>query len=225
MEESKLTLKEKFVRQLLDDILAGRYQIGEKLPSERELSEQIGISRTVVRAGLAELEADGVIEVLDRRGSVVVDYIHNGRISILEALMTRPGALSRELYDGFIDAGLLLQLETARLAAKKRTNENLYRLFTIIQQEHDTDPGDAETLIDLGFKFHKAVTSASGNSFYPIIFNSMEVTYKSLLRRYYRMVPKIEEVIAMQEAFYDAVWRRDSAAAEQAMFKLINHRA
>ena len=56
------TLKNKFVNLLIGDIIAGKYAPGTALPSERELSEKLGVSRSVVRSGLAELSAlDGVI--------------------------------------------------------------------------------------------------------------------------------------------------------------------
>ena len=56
------TLKNKFVNLLIGDIIAGKYAPGTALPSERELSEKLGVSRSVVRSGLAELSAlEGVI--------------------------------------------------------------------------------------------------------------------------------------------------------------------
>ncbi|MBP3539497.1 MAG: FadR family transcriptional regulator, partial [Oscillospiraceae bacterium] len=52
-----MTLKDGLVKQLTADIVSGKYKVGDSLPSERELSAMFGVSRTVVRVGLAELAA------------------------------------------------------------------------------------------------------------------------------------------------------------------------
>jgi DNA-binding FadR family transcriptional regulator len=86
--------------------------------------------------------------------------------------------LSRELYDGFIDAGLLLQLETARLAAKKRTNEDLYRLFTVIGRSRRPIP-EQRGAHRPGLFIHKAVTISQRQQLLSHHFHSMEATIKA----------------------------------------------
>ena len=72
-ETKKELLKDKFVDTITNGVISGKYPIGSKLPPERELAAQMGISRTVVRSGMAELAANGVIRQQGRQGSVVVD--------------------------------------------------------------------------------------------------------------------------------------------------------
>lgn len=73
-----LTLKEKFITQMEEMIISGQFEIGQKLPSERELSQKMGISRAVVNSGIAEMARKGFIEVRPRVGNFVADYRKNG---------------------------------------------------------------------------------------------------------------------------------------------------
>ena len=63
-------LSDKVAEMMLDTILSNRLNVGDRLPSERELGEQFGVSRTVVREAVRALVAKGVIEV--RSGSGLV---------------------------------------------------------------------------------------------------------------------------------------------------------
>ena len=71
---SALSLKELFVRQIREMILSGQLAVGSKLPSEREISKQMQVSRAVINSGFAELEKQGFLEVHPRQGVFVADY-------------------------------------------------------------------------------------------------------------------------------------------------------
>ena len=72
-----------FVRELENMILSGELQVGEKLPSARDLAEQMGVSRTVVNAGLSELAGKGFLEVRPRVGVFVSDYRRNHELCMI----------------------------------------------------------------------------------------------------------------------------------------------
>lgn len=95
------TLKNKFVNLLIGDIIAGKYAPGTALPSERELSEKLGVSRSVVRSGLAELSALRLIETMDRKGSIVQDVQLNASLPVLNAILSSQGQLYPQLMTGF----------------------------------------------------------------------------------------------------------------------------
>ena len=72
------SLKELFVQKLQGMILSGELAMGEKLPAERELCQQMGVSRAVVNGGITELARQGFLEVQPRQGAYVADYRRNG---------------------------------------------------------------------------------------------------------------------------------------------------
>ncbi|MEX1007922.1 MAG: GntR family transcriptional regulator [Acidimicrobiia bacterium] len=104
--------------QIRDAILAGEYAPGDALPSERELTEQLGANRTTIREGLAQLEHQGLIERRQGARCRVLDYRRTGSIELLPDLVrlsrsprssTEPSALAstnevlRIIYEGALD--------------------------------------------------------------------------------------------------------------------------
>lgn len=77
------SLKELFVQKLQGMILSGELPMGEKLPSERELCQQMGVSRAVVNGGITELARQGFLEVRPRQGAYVADYRRDGNMETL----------------------------------------------------------------------------------------------------------------------------------------------
>ena len=72
MQFSKLyapSLKDLFVAQLQEKILSGELAVGTRLPSEREIAEQMQVSRAVVNNGMAQLSRQGFLEVRPRQGT------------------------------------------------------------------------------------------------------------------------------------------------------------
>ena len=74
------SLKELFVQKLQGMILSGELPVGEKLPSERELCQHMGVSRAVVNGGITELARQGFLEVRPRQGAFVADYRRDGNM-------------------------------------------------------------------------------------------------------------------------------------------------
>ena len=68
------TLRELFVDQVIGMIFSGELKVGDRLPSERELSEQMHISRSMVHTGLEDLERMGFVRMEPRRGNYIEDY-------------------------------------------------------------------------------------------------------------------------------------------------------
>ena len=75
------TLRELFVDQVIGMIFSGELRVGDRLPSERELSEQMHISRSMVHTGLEDLERMGFVRMEPRRGNYIEDYARHGNPS------------------------------------------------------------------------------------------------------------------------------------------------
>ena len=90
MEFTKLSspsLKDLFIKEIENLILSGKLSIGDKLPSERELAEQMGVSRIVINSGLNELAKAGFIEQKPRIGAYVADYRRTGTVETLLSIL------------------------------------------------------------------------------------------------------------------------------------------
>ena len=100
---------------MLDTILSKRLQVGDRLPSERELGEQFGVSRTVVREAVRALVAKGIIEV--RSGSGLrVAAVDAAAVSESMSLYLRGGAFD---FEKVHEVRALLEMHIAGLAAER----------------------------------------------------------------------------------------------------------
>ena len=111
MEKS---LAQRVVAGLKDKIFAGDLPPGKKLPSETELIEEFGVSRTVVREAVTRLRAEGLIETFQGRGSFVLAVPQPSSFTV-EAAALRT---HRDVLD-MIDFRLGVESETAALAAAR----------------------------------------------------------------------------------------------------------
>jgi DNA-binding FadR family transcriptional regulator len=118
------SLKDICVARLEELILSAKLSTGQKLPSERELALQLGVSRPVVHEGLVDLAAKGLVTMKPRVGTVVNDYRKEGSLFLLTALVNyHQGQLDPNLLRSLLDMRLLFEVETARLAALHRSDE------------------------------------------------------------------------------------------------------
>ena len=220
----KETLKDQFVNTITRGVISGKYPIGKRLPPERALAAEMGISRTVVRSGLAELAANGVVRQAGRQGCIVVDYRTDGRLPIVNAILTSGGEMSQQVLEGYLGARILIESETARLAALNRTNEDLFELFKIIREGYEISPKDLKEAARQEFRFHKQVAAASGNVFYPVFINSMEDTAMKLLQEYYCPDMPKNVRLQLQEKLYEAIMAKEPPEAVRIMRCMFDHR-
>jgi len=100
------TLRELFVDQVIGMIFSGELKVGDRLPSERELSEQMHISRSMVHTGLEDLERMGFVRMEARRGNYIEDYARHGNFETLMALAKYGGEIDHAIESSLVeDAG------------------------------------------------------------------------------------------------------------------------
>ena len=223
-KETKKSLKEGFVDEILSRIITGQYSIGMKLPSERDLAEKMGISRTVIRSGLTDLENMGAIKSMGRSGNVVVDYRLEGKMPIFDAIMTSERGISDELLRSFVEARIPIETETARLAALNRTNENLYTLFSIMKESELIADDDLKAQADQEFRFHQYIGYASGNAIHPILLNSMKNLALKLWEEMYCANMDRKARARIQEMLYEAIMEKNPDRAIEVMEMVFYHR-
>jgi GntR family transcriptional regulator, transcriptional repressor for pyruvate dehydrogenase complex len=218
------SLQDVFIARFEELILSGKLAIGEKLPSERELSMQLGVSRPVVHKGLLELEFRGLIALKARSGAVVNDYRREGSLALLNSIFRyHQGALTPDLLRGLLEMRMLFEVEIAGKAADHRENEHLEVLAEILTQEREAGEITAEARTRLDFQFHQQVALASGNPIYPLMLNSFEQVYLNLASQFYGDPQVHEWVVNVHERLYGALKRKDMKAAKRAMRDLLEH--
>ncbi|MCK5137618.1 MAG: FadR family transcriptional regulator [Bacteroidales bacterium] len=174
---NKLTLSQRIERTIENAIREKKLAMGSKLPTEREMCESFGVSRTALREALRRLNARGLITIQKGSG------MHVSEINIEDAIKTL-----NLYYDLKFDKNLLSQIievryrfepEIARLTATNRTEENIAELEENLVEFENCDPDNTQKEADIDNRFHLIITKSTTN---PIMQITMEPIYSLLPR-------------------------------------------
>ncbi len=217
-------LKDEFIGRFENLILSGEIQIGQKLPSERDLASRLGVSRPVVHEGLLELAAKGLVTMKSRAGAEVNDYRRQGSLPLISSLLEYgEGRLDRHLLESIVQFRSLLESPFARLAAKNRSEEQLAELESIVARERSTDRARKDSIVALDFEFHLLVSLASGNLVFPLLINSFKQVYTNLTGQFFEIPDVIQAVHDFHEQLLVAIKQRDPDRAERVMNEMLAH--
>jgi len=148
----------KVANEIIEQIKNKQYELGDCIPPERKLAEQLGVSRTVVREAMVYLEMVGIADI--RKGSGVFVIRSTPKMGIGVAPEVTPFEI--------LEARLLIEPELAGRAAENNTPELIAELSQCIQMMESSVHFSEETLrqqtsVDADRKFHKAISSACNN--------------------------------------------------------------
>jgi GntR family transcriptional regulator, transcriptional repressor for pyruvate dehydrogenase complex len=221
------SLKDACIARLEGLILSGELKAGEKLPPERELAARLSISRPVLHEALVDLAAKGLVTIAPRHGVTINDFRTDGSLAILSSLLSfHEGGLDPDMMQSLLDMRLLLETETARLAALQRSAGHLRQLEDILAREAAGDRSDPAALTELDFSFHLLVALASGNLIYPLIINSFKSVYTALTGAFFRKYPSstvIDQVAAFHARLVSTIQAGNSPAAGRIMEEMLKH--
>lgn len=216
MEFSKVTtptLKELFVQQIQGKILSGELPVGAPLPTERELAEQMNISRSVVNNGIAELAEKGFLEVRPRQGVVVADYRKTGNLSTLVAMMEYDG---NALGDDSVRSVLDIRRALGRMAVEKSiqvaSQDEIEELGQIADRLLDTE--DPEEAAEIAFEFQHHLAIISQDVILPLFYTSFRKPVIILWIRFCKRYG-IESLYNNEITLYNFMEKRDIDGALQ----------
>jgi len=197
---------ERIERLIVDGVL----KTGQLLPSERRLTEKLGVSRTALREGLKLLRARGIIETEQGKGSFVAQM---GSHTATSPLMHLFGSQPRTLYDLF-EVRSLLEGESARLAALRGTDADfvlITRSYEALIAAHEQHL-DASVHARLDHAFHLAICEASHN---PVLVQTLRSLTDLLLNTVFASVnnlyhrePQKRQIDRQHARLYNAVTGR-----------------
>lgn len=156
--------REQVEKQLRGAIMSGQFAQGDRLPSETELAEGLGVSRATIREALRSLAEGGLItKVPGMKGGSFVEYVDHHALSMLVSQRMSSvldlGSITHEEVADFRD---LLEVPCARLAARNRTDEDLAALHDVIEREKVAEVDDP-SVPDMNAEFHSLMAAATQN--------------------------------------------------------------
>lgn len=212
------SLMESVVQLFLGKILSGEMKAGDWLRPEREIAEQLGVSRSCVHLAIQELAGKGFLESIPRQGTVVCDYRKHPTPGSLPLLMSYGSVdLGQDLFADMMETRLLLETESARLACSniyESTFRQMQEILSQLAQPH-------ADVTDLLYRFHYHLVQASGNSIYSMIFRGFEPVLRSLIALHYSDTADLPESIRRHQALLDAISAKDEMSASRIAREII----
>ncbi|WP_291005088.1 FadR/GntR family transcriptional regulator [Ferrovibrio sp.] len=211
------TLTSQLVKSLTDRISRGELRPGDKLPSEQELIEAFGVSRTVVREAISSLRASGLVETQQGVGAFVQQAALAQPFRIDETGLN----VLKEVIN-VLELRIGLEAEACALAAQRRQPEHLEAMRVALDaMESAIDAEDDAVSPDLDF--HRTIAEATGNSHFTHLFSYLGQLMIPRTRvqtfRFFAddRADYLRRVNREHEDIYQAIARQDSDAARSAM--------
>ncbi|GAB5522713.1 MAG: FadR/GntR family transcriptional regulator [Roseivirga sp.] len=150
---------DKIINQIKKLISSGQLKPGDKLPSERMLSERFGIGRTSVRDAIRKLEFYGILKTLPQSGTIVAGM----GVAALEGLISDVLHLEGADFHSLVETRYILESNSAKFAALRRTDEDIAALESSLISYKDAVLNGGEA-IEEDLMFHLKIAEAGKNS-------------------------------------------------------------
>ncbi len=200
--------------QLKDLMVQKELRPGDRLPSERLLAEQFGVSRSIVREAAKLLEQQGLVSIEVGRGTFITAMQPESITDSLQMLLLQhDDGLS---FDHVYAVRQMIELETARLAALNATEDDMVELAQLLHEMIENHE-NIEQFTFADTEFHKALARATHNPLFLTLL--MPITH--LLRQIQRTASRTKggpsDAIHYHELIVEALRNRDPDASVAAM--------
>lgn len=212
---TKERLVDRVVNELQELIVNGQLEPETKLPPERELADQLGVSRTALREAVRILVTKGLLETKPGVGTMVKQMTREQIVEPLDLLL-RTNSAGEISFDDLHQVRSILELEIAGLAAQNATEADITRLRQIATRM-ETAERDPEVLAAHDADFHSALAAMTYNPLLAILIGSL----RDLLQEYIaRVTPYLDphrDNVLLHYKLLERIEAGDVAGAQAAM--------
>lgn len=193
-------------------IIDGSLPPGEPLASERELAEQFGVSRTVIREALRTLVASGLVEARPGRGLQVAEPKPDTASRALAVFLHRDPTID---YPRVHEVRTTLEIDIAGYAAERATPSDVDRLKVLNTKLAETP--DIERAAELDVAFHRAVAEVTQNELFPILLDALGPVLLEVRKRGFAAPEVRDDALMAHQEILDSIADGDSERARAAM--------
>ena len=173
---------------LLEKILTGEFPIGSKLPGERKLVAEIGVTRPTLREALRRLEQDGWLTVQHGKATVVNNIWRDGGLNVITTLTRYPQYIPAD----FVDNLLQVRIDLAPSYMSLAVQNNQTMVLDYFRKAADV-PRTAEALAKYDWGMHRMMTIASGNPIYTLVLNGFSGFYEQMAIKYFSLPVMLDD--------------------------------
>jgi DNA-binding FadR family transcriptional regulator len=206
---------------IFGQIDTGKLKSGDKLPNERELSENLGISRPSLREALKALSSIGLLSTRHGGGT----YVNEFGTEYLDSMLRFLTVIDTDFIVDFVQMRKIIESESSRLAAYNATDEQLLKLTKIHERRselydnhlEDLEPYKIE-LQNLDLEFHTLIVIASNN----VVFQSFLRAMHNIIKKHQVAVSAETSMISHSIFFHgkvlEAIKNKSGSEAAKAMY-------
>jgi GntR family transcriptional repressor for pyruvate dehydrogenase complex len=217
----KPRLYEEAVRQIKSLILSRKLLPGERLPSERQLAQQLSIGRPAIREALRILGQLGLIEIRLGDGTYVrepnfLPYVESVASTIASRL-----SLEDDSFRKLWEVRKIFEMGLIRLACERITSEKIQMIADCLRQMEESID-EREAFLSRGEAFHLHLAEATGNEFLVLLYKSLwslihQHEYEVISRGYRQGIHSLRKTLAADQKIFAALAERDRLRAQQSM--------
>ena len=209
-------VSEDAVAQITKLIRTRKLRPGDRLPAERKLVESLRVSRTSVREALRSLEGMGLIEVKAGVGAFVKHPVSR----IVSDILPHPLLLAGNTLDKLFALREIVETGAAALAASMATAEDIAKIQNAVDEmEYSYKKQDVDGMVKADVELHRAILLATGNDILVTLVDNISELLSEMRHASLSISEGVEETIAGHRAILDALERKDSEDAKEAMRK------
>lgn len=214
------SLKGSFIEVMKARILSGELKPGDRLPPERELAQENGISRGSVNQGILDLERMGFLRIVPRKGTFVSEYGRKATPETLATIMTYNSPLfDRKIFTDFMDLRILIERECVALAI---TSLDSGKEKLLLDATDTIYSAEDDAIVDAVYEYHKCLTDISGNIAYAMVFQSFSIMIRNLIMEHYKDKKEVEKSLPKFNILTSAVIAKDGKKADETILSLLS---
>lgn len=206
---------EQVIEQIKHMIADGTLKKGDKLPSERDLVEQLKVSRTSIREALRALEIIGLVECRQGEGNFIKESFENSLFEPLSIMFILEESNPKEI----LELRKIIEVETAALAAQRINDDELAYIKSLIDELKYSQTEENNVRVDK--EFHYKIAQASGNYLIQNILNTVSSLIDSFIKNAREKIltdaNNIVPLVNQHENIYIALLNHNPQEASEAM--------
>jgi len=203
------------VHQIKDQIFSGRIPAGNRLPSENELCEQFGVSRTTVRDALRVLESQGFVEIKVGAGGGA--FVSEPRHETVSESLSNMLKMNSMTIEELAEARMVIETSIAALAAKRATAKDIAAIEEAIAEARAGKRSGDPHFTPHSVSFHVALAQAAKNQVLLFTVNSFRSLFYETIEKLIPDPDMQDRAIDDHQKILDAIKARDADKAERIM--------
>lgn len=216
MKIKKVNVTNQVVEYLKENIEAGNWKVGEKIPSENQMTAALGVSRSSVRTALQHMIGIGVLESVHGKGT----YLINSQVENWEEADNKITSEDCRDIEKVLEFRRILEPDACRLTVERSGDQVIEELEKYLKQMKKYE-GDRERFVTADLKFHEVICKASGNQ---LLEKSLHKVFLETKKNHSQMneLFGFQSGIECHTEILKAFQEKDSQKAYEAMWNHMN---